>query len=388
MTTTKGSTASVKQASSKSAPILSAGELTPLILCEWAEACESYCENTKDLKPEDYVRKVSYGMRDPRIRDWYRVNKAKINALTLEKYIEEMQKRFLRADWDDTLHDKLLLSTQGDDTFYNWQIEFQSQNALLSGTTSHLDEATVRKHLKTHMNEETKDLVKRDKVKKVEDFNDWLEAVRIRDEEHTRNELKMLRLLQKNKTTSFAHSTPASTSTKPSSSYNTSHTTTSASSSSSSSKPKLPKLSDAKKDLLNRYQGCYRCRCFNVTHRSSECPNGFPKVETYRTLTEADALAVTRQCSNTRAPAPVAAVIDDGPKDVVAAIRKVVLPSAVIEDDEEDTDECIHVSLPILDFPCHISGPTVDGPIPITAMLDHGSGMTLISDALAQRLGL
>ncbi|KZT17917.1 hypothetical protein NEOLEDRAFT_1152860 [Neolentinus lepideus HHB14362 ss-1] len=323
---TKGNMASVEQASSKSAPILSAGELTPQVLREWAEACEGYCENTKDLKPEDYVRKVSYGMRDPRIRDWYRVNKIKINALSLEKYIEEMQKRFLHADWTMPY----MISF-----YFLLRIEFQSQNALLSGTTSHLDEASVRKHLKTHMHEETKELVKRDKVNKTESFDDWLEAVRIRDEERIRNESKMLRLLQKNK--AMPSSRNASTSSFAKSSA-TSQTASSSAPSSTTSKPRLPKLSDMERDLLDKYHGCYRCRRFNVSHKSGDCPNGFPKAETYRPLTENDALASMRQRSKAQTTTPVAAVIED-PENVVAAIREAVVPSAIIEDDGDDTDD-------------------------------------------------
>ncbi|TFK52921.1 hypothetical protein OE88DRAFT_1643658 [Heliocybe sulcata] len=356
-TVLKLATASVEQASSKSPPLLLPGDLTPAVLHDWRESCKAFCYNQKDLKPEDYVKRVAYGMRDPRLRNWYRARREAINAMSLEDYIKEMSARFLRPGWEDDHHNTLLLVTQGEHSFWDWANHIQSENTTLIDTPHHLSDADLRKHLNTHMHPETKFLCKDEKANEIVKFEDWLE--------------------RKNKfpTRSNPSATPSSTS-----------SSTARSATTLPKRAPLPKLTDDEKALLNKYHGCYKCRRFNVTHTSTSCPNGFPGAETYKMLTEADATKAPRtQAANSRPSQPVAAIIEEDSEDIVAAI---VMPSAIVDDDEEDTDECVPISLPLLQFDCTIDGPSVDAPVPIVAMLDHGSGMTLISHALTQRLGL
>ena len=53
---------------------------------------------------------------------------------------------------------------------------------------------------------------------------------------------------------------------------------------------RLPKLTDEERGLLKQYKGCFKCRRFNVTHKATSCPFDFPSAESYKPLTEADAL--------------------------------------------------------------------------------------------------
>ncbi|TFK45173.1 hypothetical protein OE88DRAFT_1640278, partial [Heliocybe sulcata] len=280
-TVLKLSTASVEQASSKSAPLLLPGDLTPSVLHDWRESCEAYCYNVKDLKPEDYVKKIAYGMRDPRLRDWYRAKRTAINAMSLEEYIKEMSARFLRPGWEDGHHDALLLVTQGDNTFWDWANHIQSENTTLLDTHCHLSDDDIRKHLNTHMHPETKLLCKDEKANQVTKFEDWLEKVRVLDERRQAEERRLLRVLQRSR---FSNKPPSHTAT----SSTISHTPSRSTSSAPTKRPILPKLTDDEKALLNKYHGCYKCRRFNANHTSSSCPNGFPNAETYKTLTEAD----------------------------------------------------------------------------------------------------
>ncbi|TFK53310.1 hypothetical protein OE88DRAFT_1626721 [Heliocybe sulcata] len=373
----KLSTASVEQASSKSAPLLLLGDLTPSVLHDWRESCEAYCYNIKDLKPEDYVKKIAYGMRDPHLCDWYRAKRTAINVMSLEEYIKEMSARFLRPGWEDDHHDTLLLVTQGDNTFWDWANHIQSENTTLLDTHRHLSDDDIRKHLNTHMHPETKLLCKDEKANQVTKFEDWLEKVCVLDERCQAEECRLLRVLQRSR---FANKPLSHTAT----SSTISHTPSRSTSSAPTKRPILPKLTDDEKALLNKYHGCYKCRRFNANHTSSSCPNGFPNTKTYKTLMEADAMCGPRPTAGPK-PTAVAAIIGDVPEDIIAAI---VMPSAVLDDEEPDTDECVPLSLRLLHFPCTIGGPAIEAPIPITAMLDHGSGMMLISESLTQRLGL
>ncbi|KZT19352.1 hypothetical protein NEOLEDRAFT_1152037 [Neolentinus lepideus HHB14362 ss-1] len=174
--------ASVEQSSTKSIPFLLPGELTSTIICDWAEACELFCENQKDLKPENYVKKVAWGMQNLDMRDWYQTEKAKINAYTLPEYIEAMKSHYLRPDWDEEAHDALALSTQGLLPFAKWQTNFCVDNILLCDTPFYFKEADICKHLNIHMHSDLKVLCKHEKVNKILKFNKWLEKVHILDE--------------------------------------------------------------------------------------------------------------------------------------------------------------------------------------------------------------
>ncbi|KZT18016.1 hypothetical protein NEOLEDRAFT_1152831 [Neolentinus lepideus HHB14362 ss-1] len=320
----KSQLAYVEQATSKSAPVLHPGEITPAALRDWAEACEAYCENKSDLKAEDYVRKIAYGMRDNRLRDWYRVNKTRLNALSLDAYIEEMKKKYLRPDWEDELRRQIFASSQGEQSFWDWQNSLQSTNCLLRGTPSHFTDSDIRKHLDAHMHPELTALCTREKARKVEKLDDWLEAVRILDEHRLEDEKKMFRLFQKSKSTTTTRTT--------------SSTTQNAPSSTSTAPRKLPKMTPAERDLLSKNKGCFKCRRINVDHVSTNCPNGYPNPDTYRPPTDGDA---SNAVSNTqrarapmRAPAPVASIVEEK-EDLIA----VVMPAAVLDSDGPDTDD-------------------------------------------------
>src|ERR1700679_2595151 len=49
-------------------------------------------------------------------------------------------------------------------------------------------------------------------------------------------------------------------------------------------------LLPAEYDLLERHNGCRKCRHFYVNHQVNDCPNNFPNPDTYRTLMEEMAL--------------------------------------------------------------------------------------------------
>ena len=73
----------------------------------------------------------------------------------------------------------------------------------------------------------------------------------------------------------------------------------------------MPRLTEEEKRLLADNEGCYKCRCFFVNHRSSECPNRFPATANYRALTRAD-VECARQSK--KAP-PVAAISNSHPDE-------------------------------------------------------------------------
>ncbi|KZT22680.1 hypothetical protein NEOLEDRAFT_1243772 [Neolentinus lepideus HHB14362 ss-1] len=234
----KRSLASVEQTTSKSAPVLLPGELTPTILRDWAEACEAYRENKIDLKAEDYVCKVvAYGMRNNRLRDWY---------CTL----------YLRSDREDGLcrsFSHLPRANKPSETSRT-----TSNPSTVSFVIHHLT-SPMTTFGSTHMHSELATLCTRDKVQKIKPLAEWLSAVRLLDKHRLEDEQKLARYLAKFKTPCTA----------------TSRTAPHSGAQSTSAPRHLPKLTPAEHELLSKNNRCFKCHRANVDHVSSACPSAF-----------------------------------------------------------------------------------------------------------------
>jgi Aspartyl protease len=193
----------------------------------------------------------------------------------------------------------------------------------------------------------------------------------------------------------------------------------------------VPKLTEGEKKLLEEHEGCFKCRNFFVTHRSNECPSGFPNAATYKTLTSKD--VDTARCGSKAKPlaAVSAHISEDENASTVLPIAMVMgqaldpvayVPSnnsSVIESEDDSASVSsldANVSLPSPHFvaavkpptpvntpdgggttpfnvphlfwDCVVNGPLVDKPQPCHALLDHGSHCVLISESWVNTLGL
>ena len=71
---------------------------------------------------------------------------------------------------------------------------------------------------------------------------------------------------------------------------------------------RLPALNAAERALLMEHEGCFKCCRFYMTHKSTDCPKGFPEKSSYSTLTEANALNA-KKCHQKKGKTYAAAVI-------------------------------------------------------------------------------
>lgn len=151
----------------------------------------------------------------------------------------------------------------------------------------------------------------------------------------------------------------------------------------------MPKLTDEERDYLNANSGCFKCRRTNVSHRSSDCPNGFPDGATYKPLVIPKPVKTAK----------VAAVIDNSVdlENVAAAIQRVA-PLAVCSgvlssgDDSISSDSDLGYVCPDLTSPHMIwtaiaHSPTVDAS-PIAMLIDSGCPTVLIREGVASQLKL
>src|SRR5438552_3002593 len=81
--------------------------------------------------------------------------------------------------------------------------------------------------------------------------------------------------------------------------------------------PKPPRLTDAERVVLDKYDGCRKCRKLFVGHWAADCPDGFASGLNYVPITEATATAA-RAALHVLAPGPSSHVIKKEP--VVAAV--------------------------------------------------------------------
>ena len=103
--------AEVQTAKMKDCPILTAGRITPLVLQSWALACKRYMKHA-EKKPAEIVSFFAEAMLEPRLVAWYQAGQARIDALTLEKYLEELSALVLEKNWAHKIRDTIISSKQ------------------------------------------------------------------------------------------------------------------------------------------------------------------------------------------------------------------------------------------------------------------------------------
>ncbi|KAG2737936.1 hypothetical protein P692DRAFT_20760337, partial [Suillus brevipes Sb2] len=345
-------TAVVEQSAPSKPPKLTAGEITPQVAHDWENACETYFLH-KEVKAADQVKMVAFGMLDPRLHTWYLTQRTVLNAGTFAAYMKAFRSAWLESHWANKLRKKVLGSHQGTRPFYEWALDIQNQNALLYGNPAYLSEKQLRDQLEAHICDELTIPVFRAKLADDLSLKDWIEEVKHLDDKRLEDLASHRKISKRNGTSS---------SNKPSNkTYN-------------SSSPRLGSLTEAERTLLAKHKGCFKCRKFYVSHQSKDCSEGAPEASSYKTLTEADAIAAKPKTKTVAAVGPVGAV----------------MPSSVLEDgsDSEDDMYVAPFETAHLLWPCLLTGPSSASFERVDALIDHGSHLVLIDENVVERLGL
>ncbi|KAG1771255.1 hypothetical protein EDD22DRAFT_769326, partial [Suillus occidentalis] len=300
----------VEQTAPSKPPKLTAGEITPQVAHDWESACETYFLH-KSVDEADQVKMVASGMLDPRLHTWYKTQRTSLNAGTFVEYMKAFRDAWLETHWASKLHKKVLGSCQGNRPFYEWALDVQNQNALLYGNPAYLSETQLRDQLEAHICDELSIPVFRAKLADNLSLKDWIEEIKLLDEERLEDLASHRKMVEEMHKTSKRNTT-SSSSNKPSSNkvYNSSST-------------RLSPLTEAERTLLGKHKGCFKCRKFYVSHQSKDCTDGAPEASSYKTLTETDAIAAKPKTKTVAAVGPVGAV----------------MPSSVLEDGSDSEDD-------------------------------------------------
>ncbi|KAG1786930.1 uncharacterized protein HD556DRAFT_1247607, partial [Suillus plorans] len=374
---TNSKLARVEQLSASKPPFLTAGELTPEALRSWELGCTQFFLH-KEVKEGEMVKKVAWGMQDPVMQDWYSNNQVHLDKLTFKDYMAEVRSYWLPSGWADTVRRKMLSSTQGQRPFHEWASEFQSRNTLLRGTTSHLADANILYHLESHMNPELAADYQAEQISET-DLRKWIEKVRLLDERRLRYLVRQRDAVDAALRAERARSGGEKKFTAGTRYNARAGQTATSTTSSSKTFTRLPTLTDNERQLLRDNDGCFKCREPFAGHSSSNCSKGFPDGSSYKTLTA----AMIASKKSKKGSGMVAAV--DVDEDHTVAV---VMPSAVLGDGT-DSEECVApLQTPHLRWDCLVTGPAVSSSVRVSALIDHGSSLVLVDEALSHKLGL
>jgi hypothetical protein len=421
--------ASVDQSSPSKVPLLLARDISPSVMREFEDGCLAYF-GQKAMDAKVQVRMIAPGICDCCIRDWITADRDRIYALSFVDFMSEFRTNYLKPDWEATTHRELLGMTQGSQTFWNFQAAVKSKNSLLFGTKSYLAEDKLRHQIEAAIDANLARKCNSEKVDKVIDFKEWLNEVK-RVDENVRAERHEFELIAK--ASHESNRRHNNTLTEPSRRANTNTTTATSSSSvatQTNSFKTCPRLTPAERQLLYDNEGCLKCRRVFCNHMSKHCPNGFPKADNYKVLTQAD---VDRAKRNR--PHPVATVANRSSSEPtqelethpVAAVMSMMHPVAYVASNTSNvigdgvdtsgsdqstisTNHCMPLTprkagnplaeghavdtvtapfhVPHLFWNCVINSDLHDYPVPINALIDHGSHAVLIREDLVDQLGL
>ncbi|KAG2352244.1 hypothetical protein BDR07DRAFT_1498820 [Suillus spraguei] len=321
--------ARIEQSSASKPPFLTPGPLTPEALRAWEMACAQFFLH-KEVKDDEQVKRVAYGMQEPVIQDWYLNDWANFNKLSFKDYLAEVCTYWLPTDWADTIRRTLLGCVQGQRPFSKWAVDIKTQNTLLHGTASHLTDLNILYHLESHMNTDLAAAYHAEGVKE-KDLCKWINIVHLLDKK---------RLHYNNRLDSAFHAERIHNSTykKPEGRMVFRPNNASANKTTRNFIC-LPMLMDAERQFLRENDGCYKCREPFAGHTSATCPRDFPDGATYKTLTAA---AIAAKKGKKRTGGVIVAVevdsSDEGKENNTIAV---VMLSAVLGNGTDSGEECM-----------------------------------------------
>ncbi|KIL53954.1 hypothetical protein M378DRAFT_30412, partial [Amanita muscaria Koide BX008] len=276
-------------------PILTEGKITPQELYRFEMGCQTYFDVKDVTKDIDQVRRTMAGIRDPAIRSWVHSNHARLLTLSFADFMKDLRKRALDTDWEFDIRREMMMSKYILDLdFQNWADNIVGLNCILAGTDQVYDDKGLLELLGANLENDLNSEVRSPKSQvRTDSIKNWVEDVR-RLADTERRHLKRARAHWDDwqQRTAKRVATSSSLSDKPrpfsnsTNAFSSTHRTNSFSAANTSGTSlRAPTLTGEEKDLLDKHQGCRRCRKFYTGHRASDAKCDFPDARTYKPLT-------------------------------------------------------------------------------------------------------
>jgi hypothetical protein len=268
-------------------PVITPGRLTPDLLFDFENGAYSYF-SFKDIKAEREVSKVAGGLQDGRIQTWYRLNRVAVDAAGFPAFMAHVRESWLEPGWEQNVKLIILASHQGTTPISDWIMLLESTNALLNGHTCKLSDADLRNHIQSHIHPDTMTAATTAELHLIASYDKYKRSLKVVDNARIRAD-DLLRSAVK-QMMSQPTSVRRAVITRFNSAASSSSSSTAINPSAACTPDRLPTLNAAECALLMEHKGCFKCHRFYMSHKSADCPDGFPDKSSYATLTEADAL--------------------------------------------------------------------------------------------------
>ncbi|CAA7264090.1 unnamed protein product [Cyclocybe aegerita] len=384
----------------KHCPVLTAGELSPKAAMELDNAFQDFftaCGRSKTIAEEEKVPLILSAFKDLHIRDWIASDRERLLGLTYDAFMKELRANYLPTDWIENVCNEILGNRQQkNEPFWAWTQKMKAVNILLRGTTSHFNDDQLRQQLEGLMDAELRKAAARKGINAKTTLKDWIEAVKNLDEEYAYDRKRYRDAFEEDQRSSKRVALSGNAgNTAPRSSSNKASTSTGRAQTGGKWK-KLPKLEQSEKDLLEEYEGCWKCRQFFAYHGTRSCPNEFPPGNGYHTLTLSDVQKHPKYNAYMEKKGKaktVAAVTDanesDDEDDAVAATMSSALGDGTDSEVEHgDSDVSPPFRSKHIVWRATLTGPRAEFPVKVSTLIDNGAHLVLIRPELVDSLGL
>jgi hypothetical protein len=169
----------VEQESNSKLPYMCAG--IPQTCINWECACMKYAN--KDIPTNKVVKWMLDSIGDVCFIDWIELDHPHFEVMTLEEFMTVFHKTHLLAHWQDDTHISLLCMQQDSMSFWEFQVVIQTMNALLKGTTHHLNKVKLCECIQSRMDQVLYSQAMNNKCNKIVDLREWLAKVKDLDDE-------------------------------------------------------------------------------------------------------------------------------------------------------------------------------------------------------------
>jgi hypothetical protein len=277
-------------------PVITPGKLTPDLLFDFKNGAYSYF-SFKEVKLEKEVSKVASGLQAGRVRTWYRLNCATVDAGGFTQFIKSVHANWLKLGWEQEVTLLILSSSQGLKPIANWIMLVESTNALLLDHPCVLSTNDLCNHIQRHIDPDTMTTSTTAKLHLVTNYEKYKHTIKVVDDAHVCADELLKAAVQQMMQTSLTianNSAKCAHSSCPTATSSTMTSTTPADYTASCSSNHCPPLTTIEHALLTEYSGCFHCHCFYAGHIAPACTNNFPNKTSYWPLTEADALVAKK----------------------------------------------------------------------------------------------
>ena len=132
----------------KKIPLLTAGEITLVVMREWEMACLDFFAMNKKLDVADWVEAILPGIKDLQACDWVVTHCVRLTLLSFEDFMTEVHREFLPDNWDNDLRSRICSSRlKPSDNFSSWVHNLRHLNLILQGNDYHLNDDALRMQL-------------------------------------------------------------------------------------------------------------------------------------------------------------------------------------------------------------------------------------------------